>query len=142
MEDGAKRLTPGKVGYMRHGYERQYETDAIADYAQIVKIIAHDHPEDAALQSYCTKVKLTAIMILAGEIRDTGQSNILQDRMSDCRDCEQQEGTRPCMADGLRGRCKYNSPEYRIKAIVKHFGENAFDPIKPYLPNAKEAEGT
>lgn len=120
---------------MRHGYERQYETDAIADYAQIVKIITHDHPEDAALQSYCAKVKLTAIMILADEMREIGQADILKDRINDCRDCEHQTGMRPCIADGLRGECKYKSAEYRIKAIIKLFGESAFDLIKPYLPN-------
>lgn len=47
---------------MRLGYKRDYEVDAICDFAQIVKMVAFDHPEDAALQAYCSKVKMTAIM--------------------------------------------------------------------------------
>lgn len=49
---------------MRLGYKRDYEVDAICDFAQIVKMVAFDHPEDAALQAYCSKVKMTAIMLL------------------------------------------------------------------------------
>ena len=103
---------------MRYGYKQQYEVDAIADYAEIVKLLANAHPESAALQAYLSKVKLTAIMLLASEMREIGVSDIVRDRLDDCRDCERQEGIRPCMSEGLYGKCKYNSPEYRFTRTV------------------------
>lgn len=124
---------------MRYGYKQQYEVDAIADYAEIVKLLANAHPESAALQAYLSKVKLTAIMLLASEMREIGVSDIVRDRLDDCRDCERQEGIRPCMSEGLYGKCKYNSSEYRAMAVIKHFGKSAFGLLEPYLPsNTKE----
>lgn len=118
---------------MRLGYKRDYEVDAICDFAQIVKIVAFDHPEDAALQAYCSKVKMTAIMLLIQDQRAVGKTNILKDRRQDCRECELAEKMRPCMVNGKRGACKYKSIEYQARFIEKHLGTDAFKPLMPYI---------
>lgn len=123
---------------MRLGFKRDYEVDAICDFAQIVKMVAYDHPEDAALQAYCSKVKMTAIMLLIQDQREIGKTNILKDRQQDCRECEFSEKTRPCMAGGKRGACKYKSASYQAQFITKHLGADAFEPLMPYIGQSEK----
>lgn len=118
---------------MSLGFKREYETEAICEFAQMVKMVAFDHPEDAALQAYCSKVKMTAIMMLMQDKHEIGKSNILEDRMRDCRECEFEEKTRPCVVDGKRGSCKYKSIKYQAMFIEKNLGEDAMKPLQPYI---------
>lgn len=121
---------------MSLGWKREYESDALALFTDAVRIIAADHPEDAALQAFAKKAQLTTIMVLADEKRELNMpgSNILKDRLSDCLECQRREGTKPCIKDGTRGPCIYKSPKYALQAIEKHLGKGAFDLISKYIP--------
>lgn len=127
---------------MSLGLNREYETEAICIFAQIVKMVSFDHPEDTALQAYCSKVKMTAIMMLMQDKHEIGKSNIMEDRIQGCRQCELDEKMRPCVLNGKHGRCKYKSIKYRALFIKKHFGEAAMEPMQPYVKQyEKEVEG-
>lgn len=122
---------------MSFGFKREYETEAICEFAQIVKMVAFDHPEDAALQAYCQRVKMTAIMMLMQDKHEIGKSNILEDRMRDCRECEFEEKARQCVMNGKHGSCKYKTIKYQTIFILKRFGEDALKPLQPYIRQHK-----
>lgn len=121
---------------MSLGWKREYESDALVQFTQVVRLIAADHKEDAALQAFAKKAQLTTIMALANEKRELNLpgSSILQDRLADCLECQRREGTKPCIKGGTRGPCIYKSPKYMLQAIEKHLGKGALDLISKYIP--------
>ena len=105
---------------MSVGWQRQYETEAIIDFAQWVKIFAEEKPNDAKLQAFARKSIMEAISTATREQHDLRTGNVVHDRREDCRRCLMESGGRPC-ADG-KG-CKFRRTPERVKAIERHFGD-------------------
>ncbi len=125
---------------MSLGWKREFESEALSDFVQAVRLIAAEHPEDAVLQAFAQKARLTAIMVLTNEMRDLNKpgASCLYDRLEDCRKCRAKNGNHPCHANGGHESCIYKSPAYALKAIEKHLGENALDYVLKYIPKQEE----
>lgn len=125
---------------MSLGWKREYESEALSNFTQAVRLIASEHPEDAALQAFAKKAQLTTIMVLTNEMRDLNKpgANCLYDRLEDCRECRAQNGSHPCHANGGHESCIYKSPSYALKAIEKYLGQNALDYVTNYIPEQEE----
>ena len=108
---------------MSVGWKRQYETEAICDFCEIVKMFAAEKPNDAKLQAFARKCKLTALMLLTQEQKDWEMGDIARDRLADCEDCRRwNDGKMPC--ETAEGRtCIYKQPKYQLRAIKKYFGD-------------------
>ena len=105
------------------GWQRHYETEAICDFYEIVRLFAAEKPNDAKLQAFARKCKLTALMLLTQETKDIDRGNIVKDRLADCEECKRwNDGKRPCEANE-KHRCKYDMPAERRKVIIRHFGD-------------------
>lgn len=116
------------------GYKRQYETEAIYDFAMLVKILSELHyPESKELQELARRAKLMFIMAATTEQRDLKTGNIIRDRLRDCESCKRWSNDQTCMQNGNRtGSCKYSSAAYKAKAIRDHFGMDAIEIVKKY----------
>lgn len=126
---------------MSLGWKQEYESEALSDFTQAVRLIAMEHPEDAALQAFARKAQLTTIMVLTNEVRDLNKpgANCLRDRLDDCRECRARNESRPCHANGGHESCIYKSPAYALKAIEKYLGGNALDYVFKYIPKQEES---
>lgn len=116
------------------GYKRQYETEAIYDFAMLVKTLSElCYPDSKELQQLARRAKLTFIMLATTEQRDLKTGNIVRDRLQDCADCKRWSSEQPCMVNGHRtGRCKYASDEYKAGVIRRQFGDAVIEIIKKY----------
>ena len=105
------------------GWQRQYEVEAVCDFTMIVKMFAEEKPNDAKLQAFARKCKLTALMLLTQEKKDLERGSVVKDRLADCEDCRRwNDGKRPC--DENEGRkCKWALPAQQLKTIKRYFGE-------------------
>lgn len=115
---------------MSVGWQRQYEVEAICDFCQIVGIFAAEKPNDAKLQAFYRKCRLTTLMLITQEEKDIERRSVCADRAADCRDCRAwNNGERPC--DGSQGRrCKYALPAEQLKAIKRYFGDEGIHFIR------------
>ena len=77
------------------GYKRQYETEAIYDFAMLVKILPTALPESKELQELARRAKLTFIMAATTEQNDLKTGSIFRDRLQDCETCKRCRTTRP-----------------------------------------------
>lgn len=125
---------------MSLGWKREFESKALSDFVQALRLIAAEHPEDAALQAITQKARLTAIMVLTNEMRDLNKSgaSCLYDRLEDCRECRARNGNYPCHSNGGHESCIYKSPAYALKAVEKYLGKNALDCVVKYIPEQEE----
>jgi len=108
---------------MSVGWQRQYETDAVCDFAMAVKIFAEEKPNDAKLQAFARKCRLQALMVMAQEDEDRKTGNMALDRLADCEACKRfNDGKRPC--DENEGRkCKWAMPAEFRKTVIRYFGD-------------------
>lgn len=116
------------------GNKRQYETEAIYDFAMLVKILSELHyPESKELQELARRAKLTFIMAATTEQNDLKTGSIFRDRLQDCETCKRWSNDQTCERNGhFTGPCKYSSAAYKAKAIRDHFGMEAIEIIKKY----------
>lgn len=105
------------------GWKRQYETETICDFYQMVRMFAEEKPNDAKLQAFARKCKLTALMLLTQESKDMDRGSILKDRLADCEDCRRwNDGKRPCETTDDR-KCIYKQSKHKRQIIKHYFGE-------------------
>lgn len=107
----------------RVGFKRQYETDAICEFSQLVRMFAAEKPNDEKLQAFARKCRLTALMMLTQERKDIETGSIVKDRIADCEDCRRwNNGNRPC--ETAEGReCIYKQPKEKLRVIRERFGD-------------------
>lgn len=108
---------------MSVGWKRQYETETVCDFTQMVRLFAAEKPNDAKLQAFARKCRLTALMLLTQEQKDLDRGDIAKDRLTDCEYCRRwNDGMRPCeTAEGRK--CVYKQPKHQLQVIKQHFGE-------------------
>jgi len=109
---------------MNAGWRSQYETEAISSFALILRWMAEERTQDAELQAFARKAKLTAIMLIAQEKQAIETGSVCKDRLSDCNDCRRENGgMRPCKAEPGKDRvCRWETPEHKLRTINRHFG--------------------
>lgn len=108
---------------MNVGWKRQYEVETVCDFTQMVRMFAAEKANDAKLQAFARKCKLTSMMLLTQEQNDMEHGNIVKDRLADCENCRRwNDGKRPCeTAEGRK--CVYKQPKHQLQAIRQYFGE-------------------
>lgn len=106
---------------MSVGYKRQYETDAIMRFAILVKWVAFYNPQDKWLQEFANKACLMAISEGMSEESDLSTEDIIQDRLRDCRECQQWNGTKlPCTL----GKCLHGSRGSVLGALRRCYSDD------------------
>jgi len=107
---------------MRVGYERQHETDTIIRFYQMMKFML-EKEETPELKAFVEKARLIVIMAMTREMQDIERGNIAKDRIMECRECRMRHDGECQKKDRPNGRCIYDTPEAKIRAIRNHFGE-------------------
>jgi len=116
------------------GFKRQYETDALFDFAMLLKYLSEiSYPGNTELQTLARRAALTYVMAANEEEVDMKSRNIIRDRLQDCADCKRWTSEQPCIVNGHHsGPCKYNSFTYKAGVIREKFGDKAIEIIKKY----------
>lgn len=108
---------------MSVGWQRQYETKAVCDFAMAVRIFAEEKPNDAKLQAFARKCRLTAIMVMAKEDEDVKTGNIVKDRLADCEQCKRWNNGKWACGEDRAKKCKWDTPAEFRKTVIRYFGE-------------------
>lgn len=107
---------------MSVGWKRQYEGEAMLEFLRILMMMQAEE-NSPELDVFSKRARLYVTMQAAREGQDAERGDVARDRISDCTECRQKNSGQCQRQIRPDGRCTYNTPDAKLTAIRKHFGE-------------------
>lgn len=117
---------------MRNGHKRDAEIDAMCDFCHWLTIATAKHQDDVELANFARRCRLITLRELMADMAALENANFIQDRMSDCKDCDL-EGGRTCLdGSGHWHGCKWRNGKNKVAFVGRWFGDTATQYLKKY----------